>query len=216
MATVRNPIPRRSYPETLIRKAVETARLPLTPLLRLATRSRVRRFDKLHLGSGERLLDGWANVDIGGFGTLLWDLRKPLPIKDKRVRLIYTEHFIEHIGRADARRLLSHAHQAMAPGGVIRISTPDLRKLATDYLQGKVIHMEHGDWYPQTPCQMLNEAVRFWGHVYIYDEPELVQLLEECGFSDIRRQRWGESEHHELRGLESRPDFQDLILEARA
>jgi predicted SAM-dependent methyltransferase len=63
---------------------------------------------------------------------------------------------------------------------------------------------------------MVNEGMRSWGHVFVYDEPELVALLKECGYSDIRRVKWGESDHPELRGLESRPDFEDLILEARA
>jgi predicted SAM-dependent methyltransferase len=62
---------------------------------------------------------------------------------------------------------------------------------------------------------MVNEGMRLWGHVFLYDEPELFSLLRECGFSDIRRVKWGESDHPELRGLESRPDFADLIVEAR-
>jgi predicted SAM-dependent methyltransferase len=76
--------------------------------------------------------------------------------------------------------------------------------------------MEHGQWFPATLCRMVNEGMRCWGHVFLYDEAELVALLSECGFRDIRRVKWGESDHSELRGLESRPDFGDLIVEARA
>jgi predicted SAM-dependent methyltransferase len=61
---------------------------------------------------------------------------------------------------------------------------------------------------------MINEGMRYWGHVFVYDEPELVSLLEECGFSGVRRMNWGASDHPELRNLESRPDFADLIIEA--
>lgn len=211
LATVLTP-QRRSI---LRQKLLEIALLPAKPFRRLATPFLLRRHDKLHLGSGARLLKGWANVDIGGVGTLLWDLRKPLPIKDRQVRLVYTEHFIEHIGRADAQRLFTHARQVMAPGAVLRVSTPDLRKLAEDYLDGRVVQMPHGGWYPETPCQMINEAVRWWGHVFLYDEAELTRLLSECGYSDIRRVAWGESDTPELRSLESRPDFADLIIEAR-
>jgi predicted SAM-dependent methyltransferase len=76
--------------------------------------------------------------------------------------------------------------------------------------------MDFADWHPATPCQMVNEAMRWWGHTFLYDEAELTALLRECGFSDVRRVKWGESEFDELRGLESRPDFDDLILEAKA
>lgn len=184
-------------------------------LRRLRTPRLLRGYDRLHLGSGGRLLDGWANVDINGLGNVVWDLTKPLPIPPNQVRFVYTEHFIEHIERADSKRLFSHARRVMAPGSVIRISTPDLKVLIDDYQAGRLIRMDHGQWYPATPCQMVNEAVRWWGHVFLYDEAELTALLRECGFNEVRRVKWGESDFAELRGLESRPDFGDLILEAR-
>lgn len=185
------------------------ARRPLTPLL-------LNRYDKLHLGSGARQLDGWANLDINGRGNLVWDLRKPLPLRPGRVQFVYTEHFIEHIPRKDAVRLFTHARKVMASGGVVRVSTPDLVKLVEDYREGRLVRMDHGSWYPATPCQMVNEGMRLWGHVFVYDEAELTAVLHESGFTKIRRVKWGESRHSELRGLESRPDFDDLILEANA
>lgn len=56
--------------------------------------------------------------------------------------------------------------------------------------------------------------MRFWGHQFIYDETELIILLKEAGFLNVRRMPWRESEHPELRNLETRPYFDDLILEA--
>jgi predicted SAM-dependent methyltransferase len=112
--------------------------------------------------------------------------------------------------------LFSRVREAMACGAVIRLSTPDLAKLIADYQAGHIVRMEHGGWFPETPCRMVNEGMRLWGHTFIYDEPELFALLRECGYSDVRRVKRGESEHVELRGLESRPDFGDLIVEATA
>ena len=198
------------------RTAIELPVSVLARIKRVATPSRLKKYDRLHLGSGERILDGWANIDITGLRTITWDLRKPLPLAKGQVRFVYTEHFVEHIEREDGVRLLSRVRHAMAPGGVLRISTPDLAKLVADYQAGRVIRMEHGGWFPETPCRMINEGMRYWGHVFVYDEPELVGLLKECGFSDIRRVKWGESDHPELRNLESRPDFADLIFEAMA
>ena len=200
----------------IARTAIELPISVIARIKRVATPSRLRKYDRLHLGSGERILDGWANIDISGLRTITWDLRKPLPLAKGQVRFVYTEHFVEHIEREDAVRLLSRVRNAMAPGGVLRISTPDLAKLVADYQAGRVIKMEHGGWFPATPCRMINEGMRYWGHVFVYDEPELVGLLKECGFSDIRRVIWGESDHPELRNLESRPDFADLIFEAMA
>jgi predicted SAM-dependent methyltransferase len=184
-------------------------------LRRLRAPSLLKGHDRLHLGSGGRLLEGWANVDINGLGDIVWDLTRPLPLAPGRVRFLYAEHFIEHVALTDAERLFRHARRVMAPGAVIRISTPDLKVLVEDYRAGRLVRMDHGQWYPETPCRMVNEAMRCWGHLFLYDEAELDRLLRECGFRDVRRVQWGESDFPELRGLESRPDFGDLILEAR-
>lgn len=201
---------------TLVRKAIEFPVSVVARVRRLETPARLKKHDRLHLGSGGRLLDGWANIDITGLRTITWDLRNPLPLAPGQVRFVYSEHFIEHIDRGDARRLLTQVRGAMAPGAAIRLSTPDLVRLVEDYRAGRVVRMEHGGWFPETPCQMLNEGMRLWGHEFVYDETELVALLKECGFSDIRRVERGQSDHPELRDLESRPDFGDLIVEAKA
>jgi predicted SAM-dependent methyltransferase len=200
----------------LVQKAIEVPIAMAARFRRRSTPDKLKNYDKLHLGSGGRIIDGWANIDITGLRTIPWDLRNPLPLDPGQVRFVYTEHFIEHIDRTAARRLLSRTREAMGPGAIIRVSTPDLAKLVGDYQAGRLVRMEHGGWFPETPCRMVNEGMRSWGHVFVYDEPELVALLKECGYSDIRRVKWGESDHPELRGLESRPDFEDLILEARA
>jgi predicted SAM-dependent methyltransferase len=206
----------RAMLRSAIQRAVDVPIALVARVKRRSTPQKLKKYDKLHLGSGGRIIDGWANIDITGLRTLPWDLRKPLPLAPGQVRLVYTEHFIEHIDRDAALRLLSRIREAMASGGVIRISTPDLAKLVADYQAGQVVRMEHGGWFPETPCRMVNEGMRLWGHTFIYDEPELFALLNECGYSDIRRVKRGESEHSELRGLESRPDFADLLVEARA
>ena len=211
-----SPPSKRARLRARAQRAVAVPLALVARLRRFRTPSLLKRYDKLHLGSGARLLEGWANLDINGLGSLVWDLRKPLPLAKAQVRFVYTEHFIEHIERDDAVRLFSHARKVMIPGGVLRVSTPNLVKLVDDYRAGQVVRMEHGGWFPETPCRMINEGMRMWGHTFVYDENELVGLLIECGFKDIERVQWGESKHIELRNLESRPDFSDLILEARA
>lgn len=201
---------------SFVRRVIDFPISIVARLRRGSTPEKLKSYDKLHLGSGGRIIDGWANIDITGLRTIPWDLRNPLPLAPDQVRFVYTEHFIEHIDRPAARRLLSRVRTAMAPGAAIRLSTPDLAKLVQDYQDGRLVRMDHGGWYPETPCRMLNEGMRLWGHLFLYDEPELTALLEECGYSDIRRVERGQSDHPELMDLESRPDFGDLILEAKA
>lgn len=181
----------------------------------IGTGAALRRFDRYNLGSGRHPLAGWANLDLEGRENLIWDLRWPLP-RGTRARFVFSEHFIEHVTIEDARKLLQNVRAVMAGGGVIRISTPDLAEIVRCYDRNEVRQAPEADFTPVNRCQLVNQAMRLWGHLYIYDEEEMRRLLSECGFRDIRRVRHHESEHRELRNLETRPDQDDLIVEATA
>lgn len=184
-------------------------------LRRLSTPGKMKQFNKLHLGAGLRQMDGWANIDLNGKKNMIWDLRKPLPVPKQSIEYIYTEHFIEHITREDGLKLLQNCREVLADEGVLRISTPCLRRLATDYLALHIPPVQADAWNPTTPCAMMNEGMRLWGHQFVYDREELTLLLQEAGFSRIQYMEWGKSEHQSLQGLETRPFYDDLIFEAK-
>lgn len=170
---------------------------------------------KLHLGCGGNLLPEWANVDFNGnAGVIGHNLTRPLPLKADTIEFIYTEHFIEHITREQGISFLSDCYRVLKPGGVIRISTPNLHRLVDDYLKGPTPEWETWDWAPGTPCQMVNGGMRLWGHQFVYDHAELTLVLDGIGFREIMKKPWRESERPELCGLETRPFFDDVILEA--
>jgi len=177
-------------------------------------RGPLRSADRLHLGCGPRILSGWANLDRdGGPGSTHVDLTRPLPVASGTIKYIYSEHFIEHISRAQARKLLAECHRALGAGGVIRLSTPDLAFMVECYQAGSIDEWSEMDWVADTPCQLINEGLRKWGHTYVYDEAELTAALDSVGFRDVHRVEWRESDHEALVGLESRPSHHDLILE---
>jgi predicted SAM-dependent methyltransferase len=171
---------------------------------------------RLHLGCGNNVIAGWANVDADAVdGVIAWDLRRPLPAPDASFDYVFSEHFIEHVTRDEALRLLRECVRVLRPGGVLRTSTPDLRKLVSEYLAGRLDEWRDVAWLPQTPCRLLNEGMRSWGHQFVYDEPELRLLLAEAGFANVERVAWRESTHDALRSLECRPLHDEIIVEAR-
>ena len=200
----------------------------LTPPLALAAYAKIKHrlqtalpagamasYSKLHLACGKNIIDGWANIDLeGNKNVIAWDLTQPLPVASNSVEFIYSEHFIEHISRDQAKRLLTECYRALRPGGVLRISTPDLRKLIDEYLAGSVNEWADLGWQPATPCQMLNEGMRLWGHQFVYDADELRRIFAECGWHHIAFAPWRTSVHPELNGLESRPFHNEIIVEA--
>ena len=170
---------------------------------------------RLHLGCGTNILSGWANIDSSGQSEVVkWDLTQRLPVQPGTVQFIFNEHFIEHITRQQAVDLLYDCHRLLAPGGVLRISTPCLRKLIDEYLQGRTTEWIDVQWQPATACQMMNEGMRSWGHQFLYDTYELKSILRDCGFREVAEVEWHQSRHPELRNLECRPFHDEIILEA--
>ena len=170
---------------------------------------------RIHLGCGSNLLEEWANLDVGGQASVIaFDLLRPLPVSDGAVDRVFTEHFIEHVTRVEARRILRDCARALAPGGVLRISTPDLATLVREYLAGRTTEWHDVDWRPATPGALMNEGMRLWGHKYLWDEADLTAELLAAGYSTVERVTWHQSRHSDLRGLECRPAHDDLILEA--
>ena len=90
---------------------------------------------KLHLGCGTNILPDWINVDLNGSSEVVrWDLRQPLPLSSDSMDFVFNEHFIEHITREEALSLLRECNRVLKRHGVLRISTPDLRKLVGEYM----------------------------------------------------------------------------------
>jgi predicted SAM-dependent methyltransferase len=179
---------------------------------------------KIQLGSGKNHFKGWINTDIRpakqDFGVdpdHYLDVTQPLPVKDGSVKYLYSEHLVEHLSQETNQKLFREAYRALDQGGVMRIATPDLATLVTKYQSKK---WRQQDWllWPEyqfiaTPAEMLNVALRWWGHQYVFDYQELARLLKEAGFTKIKRVEWGKSQHLELKARETRPDS-TLVVEA--
>jgi predicted SAM-dependent methyltransferase len=184
---------------------------------RAVARRRIAAFSRLHLACGDHLLDGWANVDMHGPSRVIrWDLTRPLPVATASMDYVYTEHFIEHIERRQAERLLRECRRVLKPGGVLRLSTPSLRVLVDDYAAGRTRGWEDMGWTPSTPCQLINEGMRMWGHQFVFDAAELEGLLRDTGFAQVAPRPWRGSPHEALANLECRPHHDELIYDCSA
>lgn len=178
-------------------------------------RARIGGTRRLHLACGGNLMDGWANIDLEGPARVIkLDLTAPLPVGSDTMDRIYSEHFIEHIERSAAERLLAECHRALRPGGVLRISTPDLRFITEQYRSGRLDEWHDVNWHPDSPCRLLNDSMRLWGHHFLYDEAELRAVFARAGFSEVATRGWRQSPHADLAGLECRPWHHELIVEA--
>jgi glycosyltransferase involved in cell wall biosynthesis/predicted SAM-dependent methyltransferase len=170
---------------------------------------------KINLGCGPNIINGWENLDVEpGIGGIVCDLRENLPYANSCTSHIYSEHFIEHLSREAALSLLRECYRVLKPGGVIRISTPDLKVIARDYLNNRTDRFHSVGHIPNSNCTFLNESMHNWGHTFLYDFNELEKLFNSAGFYKITRMNWKISSHADLSNRENRPSVSDLIIEA--
>ena len=174
---------------------------------------------RLNIGCGPNALDGWTNIDRGRttMADVRLDLRGGLPLPGTALQFAYSEHVIEHMDRRVAKLWLTDLRNGARADGIVRIATPDLAFIVERYChdwrdQAWLRGPEYGSI--QGPAEMLNTALRAWGHVYVYDEDDLTRLCREAGFTRVSRCAWGESVAPELAGLETRVDS-TLVVEAR-
>jgi predicted SAM-dependent methyltransferase len=147
-------------------------------------------------------------------GVVGWDLANRLPLPAGTIELIYCEHFVEHLTLQQTVALCDEWYRLLQSGGKLRLSTPNLKKMIDEYRACRTTEWCDVGWSPVTPCQMMNEGLRLWGHQFTYDVDELRRVLVEAGFREVTEVAWRESGTPALRNLECRPFHGELILEA--
>ncbi len=147
------------------------------------------------------LLDGHAYY-------LEQDVTTPIPLPDASFDWLHSEHLIEHVPQAGAIQFLKEAHRLLKPGGLLRISTPDLAIYVDGYRDpsrkffdkhARIIEQlsrmypeAGGDAFPEVqrrPAWMVNQIFKYWGHQWIYDFEEMVYVLREAGFDETSIER---------------------------
>lgn len=161
---------------------------------------------RLHIGCGEQVIQGWTNIDsraLPGVDQVL-DVRQGLAFSD--VAAIYAEHFLEHLSFDEGLQFLRECRRALAPAGILRVSTPNL-----DWVY--MTHYRYGRW--ESPdgslldCLQINRAFHGWGHQFLFNPAMLEAALKASGFAVVAFHRYGESDVTQLRGLERHETWED-------
>jgi predicted SAM-dependent methyltransferase len=169
---------------------------------------------KLQIGCGYRRIAGWLNCDIDPMrDAIILDAARPLPFESNTFDYIYCEHVIEHMAFDVGQSMLKECNRVLRPGGTLRLATPDVRFLLNLYradrssLEAKYIEWSClnyiGKKAPHTALGVINNFVRDWGHVFIYDPETLRTSMRTAGFQEIVPAKIGESERPALSGLEN-------------
>ncbi len=119
------------------------------------------------------------------------DISEPLPFDAESLDWVYAEHLIGMVSVPIAISWLTEVRRVLAPGGLLRLTTPDLRKYAEGYVndegflakhQQRLKKMRVGPAMPERRAFMFNQIFFLFEHRWMYDLDELRYVLSEAGF----------------------------------
>lgn len=157
------------------------------------------------------------------------DIGEPLPFDDAVVDWVYAEHLIEHVPLGIVIGWLGEVRRVLRPGGVLRLTTPDLELYVRGYLdqrggffarhRRRLRTLRVGPPMPERRAFMVNQIFYHFGHRWIYDEAELRYALAVAGFDgwQVSRRDYREGTRNDVAALDTgfRRD-ETLYLEAVA
>ena len=146
-------------------------------------------------------------VPGGAFGkfpsnVFYGDIVKGLPIPEDSVELLYCSHILEHLALNEFRQALKHCYCHLNSGGIFRFVLPDLECLARNYLNSDdpnacIEFMRLSCLGKEERNYSLTSFLREWlggsEHLWMWDYKGMSQELEEVGFTEIRRAKFGDS-----------------------
>ena len=130
------------------------------------------------------------------------DAAEPWPYTD--LDFVFAEHFIEHLTLDRGLTLLIiHAGNSLRPGGVIRLSTPNIEWVMHTHFQTGQVELEKR----LLDTLRTNRAFHGWGHEFLYSKEMLVHMMRKIGYEKIDLCEYGQSSPPELNDLEKHGEF---------
>jgi SAM-dependent methyltransferase len=145
---------------------------------------------KLHLGSAEKKIEGYINVDVRDLPgvDIVEDITILSSIEHESADVIYVSHVLEHVTRPTYMDVLKRWHKILKPGGILRIAVPDFEAVVEHYVEHKDLTLLRGFLYGG---QTYKENF----HYCAWDFEQLSSDLKEVGFKEVARYDWRETEH---------------------
>jgi len=143
----------------------------------------------------------WPAYRTGAFGRLHYlDLTRPLPYPDGAFEAVFGSHVLEHLTPDEGSAALHEVHRALRPGGIVRISVPDLDGVIAAYDPARPDEFLFGMW------QGRDRSTSRHRHWWFYNENSLGDLLRSAGFADVGRRSYREGQCPDVERIDSRPE----------
>jgi predicted SAM-dependent methyltransferase len=179
--------------------------------------------NNLCLGGGLNVFQDYLTLDIIEGCQYHHDLTKKLPFDNESIENISLSHVLEYFERKLAASIMGDCFRVLKPGGVVRIAVPDFDifidayvKKDRDFLEQKVkVNGRSVDRWPGASLsdRVMHLAYGCNGHKDFYSYESLKSILQDAGFSDIRRCSFREGRLLNTEVIDNRPEH-SLYVEA--
>jgi predicted SAM-dependent methyltransferase len=173
---------------------------------------------RLNWGCGPRGVPGWFNSDIrpGEAVDHVGDIRDGLPLAAASVEYAVTMHGLQDLSVRDLTPALGELHRVLKPGGLLRVSVPDLDRAIRAYLDGDRGYFYIRDEEASSLGGKLSYQMTWYGSVRsLFTFDFLEELLLKAGFREVHRCAFGQTRSPDpaITALDNRPR-ESLFVEA--
>jgi predicted SAM-dependent methyltransferase len=158
-------------------------------------------------------MDGWTSVDMNDNCALTLNLTAPIPFPDNSVNMIYSSHVLEHFKYPELIKLLEECLRILKPGGSFSASVPNARIYLEAYYNPEGFNAEK--FCGHKPAYHYNSKIDYVNymaymdghHKYMFDEENIVVILERAGFKHVGLRDFDKTLDFEVR------DFQSIYVQ---
>lgn len=151
---------------------------------------------KLNLGCWHRYIPGFIHVDLCDMEHINYQtsIDNLSMFSDSTASLIYSSHSFEYFNRQEAVDVLKEWRRVLKLGGTLRLAVPDFDSLIEVYKATGKIEKILGPLFGQMEINDGKKDLTIY-HKTVYSFDSLKKLLEDNGFTNVKRYKWQDTIH---------------------
>ncbi|MBI3331791.1 hypothetical protein HYZ99_02415 [Candidatus Peregrinibacteria bacterium] len=128
----------------------------------------------------------YLNVDLAPLPKvdLIFDLRERFPIDDNVIAEIFSAATLEHFRKGDDLHILREFYRILMPGGLLRVSTPDIEAIARGLLAGDDLDVVNQHFFGKYKGDETDDLDL---HRWMFPAKKMIETLREIGFTKVEQ-----------------------------